>query len=93
MNLEERTGFINRHIHRLPKEIVTMRIVTNDISGEHIDLCEWFPFNNKSKYLENISEKGFLGTARIIEGKSKGIGFHAYKQNDSEFVYYQIVQL
>jgi len=35
-NLEKRNGFKNRHTDRLPTEKANMKVVTNDVDGEHI---------------------------------------------------------
>jgi len=87
-NLEQREGFINRHIYGLPKANCTMKVVTMDVNGEHIFTCEWIPFD-KNQYTEkNIPGDGYLGTAKVIDGKFTGIGFHAFEQNNSEFVFY-----
>lgn len=90
-NIEQREGWVNRHTSGLPTKPAVMRVVTKDVDGEHVDLCEWTPFD-KSQYTENtMPGEGYLGTASVIYGTSKGIGFHAWEQNNSEFVYYQLV--
>ena len=33
--------------------------------------------------------EGYLGTAKVIEGRYTGIGFHAWEQNDSEFIFHK----
>lgn len=43
-----------------------------------------FDKSNYSK--ENMPSKGYLGTAKIDEGMYKGVGFHAWEQNNSEFI-------
>lgn len=89
-NLEQREGFVNRHTSGLPDKKCTMTVCTEDVSGKHNYLCEWTPFD-KSQYNEvNMPSEGYLGTAEVIEGEYKGIGFHAWMQNNSEFVYYQL---
>lgn len=90
-NSEQREGFLNRHTNGLPDKSCAMRVITKDVDGEHIYLCEWEPFD-KSQYNEsNMTSEGYLGTVRVIEGKYKGIGFHAWEQNNSEFVWYAVV--
>ena len=90
-NSQQREGFINRHINGLPDYKCTMRVVTNDVDGEHIYLCEWKPFD-KSQYTQiNMPVKGYLGTASVIEGSYKGIGFHAWEQNNNEFIWYAVI--
>ena len=90
-NLEKRNGFKNRHLDGLPTEKVNMKVITNDVDGEHIILCEWEPFNKKEYNSENVPNDGYLGTVRAIEGHFNGIGFHAWEQNNSEFVYYSVL--
>ncbi len=90
-NLEARKGFKNRHTDGLPTEKVNMKVVTNDVDGEYIMLCEWKPFNKEDYSESNIPAKGYLGTVTVIEEQFRGIGFHAWEQNNSEFVYYSIV--
>jgi hypothetical protein len=63
-------GYLNRHIDGLPKEKCLIKIITNDIEGEHILLCEWNPFN-ESDYIGKIKpNEGFLGTATVIDANS-----------------------
>lgn len=90
-NLEKKDNFKNRHIDGLPTEKVNMKVVTNDVDGEHIMLCEWKPFNKDEYSKTNMPADGYLGTARVIQKQLYGIGFHAWEQNNSEFVYYSIV--
>jgi len=91
INLEQKEGFLNRHKNSLPKEKCIIRVVVLDVEGEHIYLCEWKPFD-ESQYTEtNILAKGYLGTAKVIEGKQTGISFHAWEQNNNEFIWYAIV--
>ena len=89
-NLEQKEGFINRHINGLPNKITTMEVVIKDINGEHIYLCKWKPFKKYQYSKENMPDDGYLGTAKVIKGTYKGIGFHAWEQNNSEFVWYKI---
>ena len=90
-NLEQREGFLNRHTNRLPDKPSKMRVVTKNADGERIYLCEWDPFDKSQYSKENIPSDGYLGTAKVIEGKYTGIGFHAWEQNNSEFVWYAVV--
>ena len=92
-NTEQREGFVNRHTEGLPDKKCLIMVVTKGFSGEHISLCEWKPFD-KSQYTETtIPAEGYLGTATTIDGEYKGIGFHAWEQNNSEFVWYKPVVL
>lgn len=88
INLEQREDFLNRHLINLPDFKCTIKTIHNDVDGEHVYVCKWKPFD-KTQYNEaNMPGDGYLGTATIIEGKYSGIGFHAWKQNNSEFIYY-----
>ena len=91
VSLDKKEGFLNRHEKAMPKKNTVVKIVTKDIDGEHIYTCEWRPFNKVNYLVENMPSKGYLGTAKVIEGEFSGIGFHAWKQNNSEFVLYSIV--
>jgi hypothetical protein len=90
-NLEQREGFVNRNTNGLPDKTTTMKVVITDVDGEHICLCEWKPFNKSQYSEENMPADGYLGTAKVIEGRYTGIGFHAWEQNNSEFVWYAVV--
>jgi hypothetical protein len=90
-NLEQREGFVNRNTNGLPDKTTTMRVVTKDVDGEHIYLCEWKPFDKSQYSKENMRGDGYLGTVKVIEGRYTGIGFHAWEQNNSEFVWYAVV--
>ncbi len=88
LNLEHRQGFINRHINGLPKLECAINILVEYPSHEQLISCVWLPFD-ESIYSETEIKpsKGYLGTARSIE-QYVGIGFHAWEQNNYEFVYY-----
>jgi hypothetical protein len=82
-------GFINRHLVGVPEQICDIVINYIDTDGEHKVLCKWFPFNTKEYTANNKPGVGYLGTAlRIAEPQ---IGFHAWEQNNSEFIYYKLV--
>lgn len=90
-NTEQRYGFLNRYLTKLPDHKCNIKVIVKDYNCEYIHLCEWKPFD-KSQYTgSKLPSKGYLGTATVIEGKYIGIGFHAWEQNNSEFVYYQLV--
>lgn len=85
-------GFLNRHMDGMPKKETIIQIIYDDFEGEHLLTCKWFPFNPKMYDADNMPEEGYVGTARIIKGeKHFGIGFHAWLQNDNEFIYYKII--
>lgn len=88
-NLSQKKEFLNRHTDSLPKENCKILIIKKDTDGEHTFICEWNPFD-KNKYSEHdMPCEGYLGTAKVIEGRYTGIGFHAWEQNDSEFIFYK----
>ena len=89
-NLGKRKGFINRHIEGMPKQQCKVKVVTNDVGCENIFICEWEPFD-RLRHRENYAERGYLGTVKIIEGRYKGIGFHAWEHSNSEFVWYAVL--
>jgi hypothetical protein len=42
--------------------------------------------------MKNLEQdEGYLGTAKVIKGRYVGIGFHAWEQNNSEFIWYAVV--
>lgn len=84
-------GYLNRKCKGLPKEEVMICIIMEDIDGEHTYNCSWHPFNESEYNENNMPAEGYLGTARVVSGKYKGIGFHAWKQNNQEFIYYKIL--
>lgn len=86
LNLQNRTGFKNRHTDGLPTQKTCMKVVNVDMDGEHILLCEWKPFHK-----QKTAADGYLGTATVIEKQYNGIGFHAWEQNNSEFIYYSLI--
>lgn len=87
-NLKNREGYKNRHTDELPKEACIIKIIHEDSFGEAIFLCEWKPFNEQEYTNKMLPDKGYLGTAEVISGTFKGIGFNAWQQNNSEFIYY-----
>lgn len=89
-NTQQREGFLNRHTHPLPTHVSTM-IIKYVENVEHVYLCKWEPFD-KTKYTEkDMPPEGYVGTATVIEGTYAGIGFHAWEQFNSEFIYYKLV--
>ena len=101
-NLEKREGFINRNIHGMPEEPSIIKVVRDDVDGEHEYICQWKPFNPEDytkkepnygmTQSSNMPGEGYIGTASVIDGKYSGIGFHIWRQNNSEFVYYSLIK-
>jgi len=80
-------GWINRHYEPLPKYTEGEKnLVIKILHHEGEFLCEYFPHDGVRKVAE-----GYLGTARVIASQFKGIGFNVWEQNDSEFIYYQLI--
>lgn len=65
----------------------------DDIEKSHIEEI-WKPFKKEdcSEYM--YPSNGYLGSVivPIVENSIFTIGFHAWEQNDSEFVYYKIIE-
>lgn len=89
--LKQMEGFLNRHLHPLPVIQCKIQIVETGADGDNIYMCEWFPFDKNNYTDKDMPGEGYLGTARVIEGDYPGIGFHAWEQNDYEFLLYKIV--
>lgn len=94
-NIISQDGFINRKNTPLPKEKCIMEIINyNAPIGEEILLCEWEPYSGEHAIGRNVGElpsTGYLGTACTIDQKIN-IGFHAWQQNESEFIYYKLIK-
>lgn len=88
-NNTDKNGYFNRKHIKLPNEKMIIDIIVSDIDGEKFHKCEWIPFKKEDYNENNQPTQGFLGTAVIIEGKHAGNGYHAWDQNDSEFIYYK----
>jgi hypothetical protein len=85
------SGFVNRHKHPLPKKKCLMEILVNNWEeGERAFLCYWKPFNKSDYSKTNMPSEGYLGSAKVIHGHYYGFEFHAWEQNDSEFVWYSV---
>lgn len=86
-SFEQKEGFLNRHINGLPDSICQIWILKDN----EVYLCTWFPFDESEYSEKTMPPKEYLGTAEVIEGEYKGIGFHAWKHDDIEFVWYAVV--
>ena len=81
-------NFLDRSKSGLPIEKCKVEIiVTSKIAGDELFRCMWIPYDENL----NPPKPGYLGTARITRGDFQGIGFHAWEQNESEFIYYRIL--
>ncbi len=93
LNLEIMDGFLNRHLDGLPKEKCFVEVVTRDFSGTHIFKGEWRPYDdNNPRIFEDRPSEGYLGTFKVLQEDGFGIGFHAWADSDSEFVYYRVLK-
>ena len=77
----------NRKDTPLPDNNCSIQIIQNDV----IYNCDQKPFNPSNYSANDLPAKGYLGTATVISGYYKGIGFNVWEQNDSEFIYYKIL--
>jgi hypothetical protein len=85
LNLTKRDGWLNRNVEPLPTDECQIRIITFDAGDnqEHILRCTWKPSPNDPYHR--------IGTAHCTKGGIT-IGFHVWKANNNEFVYYQIIE-
>lgn len=88
IDFSERKGFLNRHAVPLPNETSKIKIIHKDYPKEEVLICEWIPFNKDNHTEKVMPDPDYLGTATVIEGEFQGIGFHAWNQHDSEFIWY-----
>lgn len=79
--------WLNRKEAPLPKESCIMWVKFD----KHVQLCRWYPFDINNYYADTMPAEGYIGTARVIDGQYVGIGYHVWKQNDSEFLEYQLI--
>ena len=84
-----KADYLDRRKSGLPIDKCRIEIiVTSKVAGDEVFNCMWIPYDEKL----NRPQPGYLGTAKITRGKFQGIGFHAWEQNESEFVYYKILE-
>jgi hypothetical protein len=83
--------YLNRKNTPLPKKECIIKLKRDDADGEKVYVCKWKPFFPHNYTEENMPAEGYLGTASVIQGRYEGIGFHAWEQNESEFIYYSII--
>lgn len=87
LKVKPKKDWLNRHVDGAPEHLSTIQILVEYDGENEKHVCEWrsAPPNHPSN--------GFLGTATIIQGNYRGVGFHAWEQNNSEFVYYRKFEL
>ena len=91
-NTKPKNGFYNRHTDGLPLVQCEINVlISRSNTGDQIYLCEWQPFDPKKYEKNDLPATGYVGCAYVISGKHAGIGFNAWAQNNSEFVYFSIV--
>lgn len=80
--------WLDRNVHKLPARKCKMLVLLRGFPQGV--LCEWDPYD-PTKFLQNDQpQKGYLGTARALEGPNEGSGFHAWEQNTHEFIHYKL---
>lgn len=63
----------------------------------------WYPYNPNNYYPDTMPAEGYLGTVRVVvddpilkkywrSNEPMLIGYHVWKQNDSEFLEYQLIE-
>lgn len=91
--MSDKDNFVSRFHVPLPNEVCKIRVMIYDYKGDaSIRICEWKPFNPEAYPEDKMPSEGYLGTAKEIEGDFIGIGHHAWRQNNSEFVYYCLIE-
>lgn len=106
-NLQKREGWVNRHLNELPNKECEIIIIYEDFCSKNNDeliekeiCCLWKPYSGPYQSPENVNNNsqlpfvGYLGTAWESDANKLyiTIGFHVWKQNDSSFVYYKIIE-
>lgn len=81
----DKSTYTNRLITPIPAKPLCIKIIIKDADGETAYICEWIPTNS-------TNNNNLLGTAKVIYGRSKGIGFNVWNVNESEFIYYKIIE-
>lgn len=81
----------NRKEEPLPTVEVKMKIQLSGGNQGYPDFIYgvWTPFNPKNYTEVNMPSEGYLGTFRDNVTKH---GFHAWEQNQSEFIYYEVLE-
>ena len=85
-------GYKNRHLTPMPDFACNIMIIKECTEGSRQVLCMWKPYKKERYPRDDQPREGYLGTAKPIGTDNKGYGFNAWKQNDSEFIYYKIIQ-
>jgi len=88
-DMSDRPGYVNRHKAGLPVEEKIIVVLHKEGNIEEQRICLWKPFDPRLYTPEDTPAEGYLGTAKVMDDSHKGIGFHAWSQNDSEFVFYR----
>jgi hypothetical protein len=82
-------GLFDRRKYPLPNNKSILIILVNESDGLNKYLCEYTPMINTSTYMHS----GLIGFAKVIYGEYTGIAFNVWEQNESEFIYYKIIEL
>ena len=88
----------DRRIIPLPLENCRLRIVIKDWKDNKQEYMEivgnWEPYNGKysTKINDTLPNKGYLGTLYHLTENNIKIGYNAWQQNSSEFIFYKILK-
>ncbi len=85
-------NWLNRHTTPLPLEECLILIKVIDIHGTYEIACKWKPYIREmdKRFPKDQPSKGYIGTARTID-LDYNIGYNVWKQNDSEFTEYKLL--
>ncbi len=86
---KKRRGWNNRHLDGLPKQVCNILISFEYKTEKHLLPCLWNPIDINSVEALKV-KKGYLGTATRLNGIA--VKFNTWEQNNSEFIYYKIIQ-
>lgn len=83
--------YLNRQETPLPQQDCIITILYNSFDGHQEIDCVWCPYDEQAvpAHVTKPSDD-YLGTAYTIVNPT--IGFHAWRCNDSEFLYYKIIK-
>lgn len=91
ITLINKAGMINRHIEGLPKNKCKINIYHDDGKDKRLIYCQWNPFDVHNHKENFTPDTGYIGTAIVIQKEWCGIEFHAWKTDNNEFIYYNII--
>jgi hypothetical protein len=90
-NLDKKEGYLNRHLNPLPTDnVYPIEFLYDDYDNQHVYKGLWYPALSDNYTENNIPLQGYLGTVKVKEPLDQK--FYAWKQNDSEFIYYKLLK-